>query len=108
MSNSLPEPVAAYFSANNRHDIEAMLVPFATDAVVKDEGQARRGRVAIREWMEQTTRRSQPVFEAAEIVNKGRPTVVTALVSTASGGAPVRLRFAFELDGRQIVRLEIT
>jgi hypothetical protein len=49
-----------------------------------------------------------PVFEAAEIVNKGRSTVVTALVSTASGGAPARLRFAFELDGRQIAQLEIS
>ena len=108
MSENLPEPVAAYLSANNRHDIEAMLVPFATDAVVKDEGQERRGRAAIREWMEETTRRSQPVLEAKETVSKGRSTVVTALVSTAFGGAPVRLRFAFELDGRQIVRLEIT
>ena len=105
---SVPEPVATYFSANNRHDIEAMLVLFATDAVVKDEGQERRGRAAIREWMEETTRRSQPVLEVAEIVNQGSSTVVTASVSTKSGGAPIRLRFAFKLDGSQIARLEIS
>jgi hypothetical protein len=109
MSTNLPESVATYFSANNRHDIEAMLVPFATDAVVKDEGQEKGGRAAIREWMEETTRRSRPVLEVAEIVNQGSSTIVTASVfSTKSGGAPVRLCFAFKLDGRQIARLEIS
>jgi hypothetical protein len=108
MSTNLPEPVATYFSANNRHDIEAMLVPFATDAVVKDEGQEKRGRAAIREWMNETMRRSQPVLEVAEIVNQGSSTIVTASVSTKSGGTPVGLRFAFKLDGRQIARLEIS
>jgi len=107
MTTNLPEPVAAYLSANNRHDIETMLVPFATDPVVKDEGQERRGRAAIREWMEET-RRSQPVLEVAEIVNQGSSTIVTASVSTKSGGAPARLRFAFKLDGRQIAHLEIS
>jgi len=85
-----------------------MLVPFAIDAVVKDEGRERRGRAAIREWMEETTRRSQPEFEVAEIVNEGRSTVVTAWASTTSGGARPRLRFAFKLDGRQIAHLEIS
>jgi hypothetical protein len=108
MSTNLPEPVATYFSANNRHDIEAMLVPFATDAVVKDEGQEKRGRAAIREWIEETTRRSQPVLEVAEIVNQGSSTIVTASVSTKSGGVPVRLRFAFKLDGRQIAFLTVS
>jgi hypothetical protein len=108
MITNLPEPVAAYLSANNRHDIEGMLVPFVTDPVVKDEGQERRGRAAIREWMEETTRRSQPVLEVAEIVNQGSSTIVTASVSTKSGGAPARLRFAFKLDGRQIAHLEIS
>src|SRR6476646_6737752 len=32
MTANLPQPLADYFSAKNRHDIDAMLVPFSSDA----------------------------------------------------------------------------
>jgi hypothetical protein len=57
MSNPLPPPLAAYYEAKNRHDTDAMLAPFAEDAVVRDEGQEHRGRAAIRTWMEHTIRK---------------------------------------------------
>ena len=48
MSTKLPKPVAAYFAATNLHDIDAMLAPFDETAIVRDEGQERRGAAAIR------------------------------------------------------------
>jgi hypothetical protein len=45
----LPEPIAAYFAATSTHNVDAMLAGFADGAVVRDEGQERRGRAAIRE-----------------------------------------------------------
>jgi hypothetical protein len=50
VSEELPKLIAAYFAATNRHDIDAMLVPFAEDATVKE----RDGLAAVREWMEET------------------------------------------------------
>src|SRR5438876_4997210 len=44
MSMELPEPIAAYFARTKKHDVDAMLAPFAAAAIVKDEGQERRGR----------------------------------------------------------------
>jgi len=49
----LPEPLPAYFAAINTHNIDAMLAGFADGAIVRDEGQERRGLAAIREWMEE-------------------------------------------------------
>jgi hypothetical protein len=68
MSMELPEPIAAYFAGTNKHDVDAPLAPFAAAAIVKDEGQERRGHAAIQEWMEETTRKyptGQPRFTGA-------------------------------------------
>lgn len=46
---NLPEPIAAYFSADKR-DGEAVARCFTTRAIVKDEGQIHSGLAAIRAW----------------------------------------------------------
>ncbi len=56
-SRPLLAALAAHFAAKNRHDIDAMLLPFSDDATVRDEGEAMRGSVEIRIWMEETTRK---------------------------------------------------
>ena len=72
MSTDLPEPLAAYFAAANAHDIDAMLAPLRRDAVVQDEGQERRGLAAIREWMEETTRKYRVTVEVIDVADDGR------------------------------------
>jgi ketosteroid isomerase-like protein len=106
MSATLPEPLAAYFAAKNRHDIDAMLAPFAAHAVVKDEGQERRGLAAIRQWMEETTRKYRPTFEVTDIAEADGATVVTGLVSGTFPGSPAVLHFAFTLDDGKIAHLK--
>jgi hypothetical protein len=42
-------------------DVDAMIGPFAEGAIVKDEGQERRGLPAIRKWMDETTAKSSAI-----------------------------------------------
>ena len=54
MAINLPDAIANYFTAQNRHDTEATLAAFADDAVVTDEGAEYDGRDRIRSWIEDT------------------------------------------------------
>lgn len=108
MSRELPEPIATYFAGVNRHHVDAMLAPFAEAAVVKDEGQERRGLPAIREWMEETTRKYRATVAVADVAEMDGKTVVTGRVSGNFPGSPVDLRYAFNLAGGSISRLEIS
>jgi hypothetical protein len=50
-----PEAHCHLFRGNERLDVDAMLAPFAEDAVVSDENRTHRGRQAIRTWIEEAT-----------------------------------------------------
>jgi len=108
MSKQLPEPVAAYFAGNKNYDVSAMLAPFAESAVVKDEGQERRGLAAIREWIEETNKKYAVKVDVSDVTGTAENTTVRGLVSGTFPGSPVELRYAFTLDGEKIARLEIS
>jgi uncharacterized protein (TIGR02246 family) len=107
MSNPLPPPLAAYYEAKNRHDTDAMLAPFAEDAVVRDEGQEHRGRAAIRTWMEHTTRKYRVTVDVRQVEPIDGRLIVSGLVSGDFPGSPAMLRYAFTLSGLEIARLEV-
>ena len=107
MSTKLPQPLAAYFAGVNIHDIDAMLAPFTEAAIVKDEGQERRGLAAIREWIEETTRKYRVTIVVTNVAETAGNTTVTGRVSGNFPGSPVDVRFFFELEGDQIASLEI-
>ena len=107
MKTKLPEPLESYFEAVNREDVEAMLVPFAANAVVRDEGKTRSGVLELREWIEEVTGKYHPRFEVEDIVTEAEATVVIGLVSGTFPGSPVRLRYTFRLSARKITHLEI-
>ena len=46
----IPSIIAAFVKAQNDRDSSAVVACFADGAVVHDEGQERRGLVAIKEW----------------------------------------------------------
>src|ERR1051326_1810308 len=50
MKPVLPDILDRYFTAQNAHDIEAMVACFAPDAVVRDEGRDIVGTQAMRAW----------------------------------------------------------
>jgi ketosteroid isomerase-like protein len=107
MEAKLPEPITDYLDAVNRHDIDAMLAPFSSDAVVNDEGKTRHGRAEVREWIEETTEKYHPSFAIEKVRQAGGETIVKCLVSGAFAGSPARLHYAFAIDGGKISRLEI-
>ena len=106
MSTKLPEPLATYFDGHKNHDVDAMIGPFAEGAIVKDEGQERRGITAVRAWMEKTTAKSS-VIAVTNVAETDANTTVTGRVSGNFPGSPVELRFIFTLDQGKITRLEI-
>ncbi|WP_201865038.1 nuclear transport factor 2 family protein [Microvirga soli] len=107
MSKRLPPPLAAYYEAKNQHDIDAMLAPFAKNAVVKDEGQEHHGSSAIRSWIEYTTRKYRVTVDVKQIKPADGRLIVSGLVSGDFPGSPAMLRYAFTLSGSKIARLEI-
>ena len=107
MTANLPQPLANYFAAKNRHDIDAMLAPFASDATVKDEGETHRGPAAIRSWMEETTRKYRVTVEVADATVRGDAWRIAGIVSGNFPGSPATLHYVFTLAGDRIARLEI-
>lgn len=107
MTLQLPAPVAAYFLATNRHDIDATLLPFAADAVVHDEGGEHVGHVAIRAWMVETKNKYRVTVEPQEVQEAGDGTTVAALVSGKFPGSPATLHYSFTHSPAEIHRLDI-
>ncbi len=107
MTIQLPAPVTAYFLATNRHDIDSMLVPFAAEAIVQDEGKEHGGYVAIRAWMVETTQKYRVTVESQESEGSNSRTTVAGLVSGNFRGSPAKLRNGFILSSDGISRLEI-
>lgn len=107
MTIDLPRPLGDYFDAKNRHDIDAMLAPFAADAAVRDEGQTYNGHAAIRTWMEETTRKYRVTVEPTAASSDGQNWTVAGLVAGDFPGSPATLPYRFSLAHERISALEI-
>jgi hypothetical protein len=107
MSIELPTPIAAYIAGSNAHDPDSCAACFTDDAVVRDEGRERHGIAAVREWVEEVSKKYRPAVAVVDIAVTDDKTVVTGRVSGNFPGSPVELRYAFTLAGEKIARLEI-
>jgi ketosteroid isomerase-like protein len=105
---NLPFPIQTYFDADKRNDVVALAHAFATDAVVKDEGQSHAGRQAIDAWWRDVRARYQHVIEPLEGAEKDDVTKVRARVTGQFPGSPAVLTFVFRLKGDRITALEIS
>ena len=102
----LPEPIAAYFSADQR-DGEAVAGCFTTQAVVKDEGQTHSGPAAIKAWKTEASAKYSYVSEPFAVEHKEGRYIVTSRLTGNFPGSPVDLRFVFRLERGKIAHLEI-
>ena len=103
----LPEPIAAYFKADQR-DGEAVAHCFTKQAVVKDEGQTHSGPEAIKAW--KTAASAKYVYTSTPFAveqTDGRY-VVTSRLTGNFPGSPVDLRYIFRLERGKIAQMEIT
>jgi ketosteroid isomerase-like protein len=107
MSLELPSLVAAYIQAQNAHDADSMLLLFAEEAVVHDEGQEHQGIVAIRRWFTATSEKYRVSLQPLSVVEEGAETILTAQVTGNFPGSPTPLRFRFTLTGDKIAALAI-
>lgn len=103
----LPAPIQAYFDAEGGDDGDAIVAPFAEEAVVDDESATHRGHAEIRDWWTQARARYNQSTEVLEAMHDGDRTTVRCRVSGTFPQSPVLLDFAFTLAGQRIVRLEI-
>ena len=102
----LPAPVAAYFAADMT-DAEAVAQCFTDSAVVIDERQEYRGRMAIARWKAEASAKFRYTVERLGAHVSGNQTTVTGRVAGDFTGSPVDLQYRFTLDGDKIARLEI-
>lgn len=106
MALKLPNPVAAYFTADEA-DSEAVSRCFTDHAAVKDEGHTYNGRAAIKKWKEDASAKYEYTSEPLTCEPKDGKIVVTCRLTGNFPGSSVELRFFFELAGEKIACLEI-
>ena len=107
MKLELKEPLSTFFEAQNARDVDGMLACFSDDASVHDEGREMRGRLEIRTWIDETTRKYHPTTHPTGSAYEGARTIVTVQVSGSFPGSPIELRYRFTIAGRKIAALEI-
>ena len=109
MTIKLPPSIQAYFDADNARSPDAVAAAFTDDAVVRDAGETRLGREAIRRWKVETDQKyASTLTEPFFVTTENGKTQVTGHVSGDFPGSPVDLRYFFVLKGDKIADLEIT
>ena len=103
---SLPEPIAAYFNADQR-DGEAVARCFTERAVVEDEGRVHSGLAAINAWKTAASRKYSYTSEPFAQEQKDGRSIVNARLTGNFPGSPVNLQFVFRLERGKIAHLEI-
>lgn len=107
MIDMLPAPVAAYFTAANSGDADAVARCFVVTAEVNDEGESHLGRGAIRAWAQSVHMRYQPCATALSVTEEEGDILVVVSVAGSFPSSPITLHYAFGLDGDAIGWLAI-
>ena len=103
---NLPEPIAAYFSAD-RQNPDALARCFTAQATVKDEGQTHAGLDAIRDWKAAASARFTYTTEPFALEQDSGHHIVSGRVTGNFPGSPVNLHYRFRLERGLIASLEI-
>lgn len=103
----LPNCIAAYFEADSRNDIEALMATLSPEAIIEDERRRHAGLEAIHDWWIHAKRKTPHVNAPIEATTAGEVTQVRTRVSGDFPGSPVTLNFTFTVRNGAITRLEI-
>ncbi|WP_282949819.1 MULTISPECIES: nuclear transport factor 2 family protein [unclassified Sphingopyxis] len=106
--DALPKPIADYIEANARLDVDAMLKPFAADAVLFDIGRPHAGQAALRTLFEQEVVAVKAIFTPNSLRHEDGKVVVEGPAHGDFKGSPIRFTYAFTLENETIKALEIT
>lgn len=108
MSIELPKPIAEYVAANARLDADAMLKPFAADAVFLDNGKRFEGHEQMRTLFQEEVIALKAIFTPDAIHGEGAQVVVEGPAHGDFPGSPVRFTYRFTLEADAIKALEVT
>lgn len=108
MAPELPKPIADYVDANARLDVDAMLMPFAADAVTYDMGKRRQGHAALRTWFEEEVIAVKAIFTPDAAREEDGQVVVEGPAHGDFKGSPIRFTYRFDLEGDAIKSMEVT
>ena len=103
----MPEPVAAYLSAEKAKDANRLALCFADDGVVHDEGRNYRGRDAILRWKQDSDTKYRDVLEPLDGAIAGNSVRVHARLTGDFPGSPIELDHLLQLADNKITSLEI-
>ena len=108
MTPALPTPIARYVDANAQLDVDGMLEPFASDAVVHDNGAVHRGLAEIRSLLEEAVVPAKAIFTPDTVRQEDGRVVVEGPAHGDFPGSPIRFTYRFTLEDGAIAALEIT
>ncbi|WDF74446.1 nuclear transport factor 2 family protein [Novosphingobium sp. KACC 22771] len=108
MSIEPHKPIADYVAANARLDADAMLKPFAADAVFLDNGKRFEGHNQIRKLFEEEVIAVKAIFTPDTIRNENGQIVVEGPAHGNFPGSPLRFTYRFTLQADEIRTLEVT
>jgi uncharacterized protein (TIGR02246 family) len=108
MAISTPAVITRYFAAQAARDFDTLVMLFADDAIVIDEGETRHGTEDIRAWRENVASVYEYTTElvGVEVVGEGKYVARVHLEGNFPGGT-VDLRYHFTVVGDSIRQLEI-
>jgi ketosteroid isomerase-like protein len=108
MSIELPKPIADYVAANARLDADAMLKPFATDAVFLDNGKRFEGHDRLRTLFEEEVIGVKAIFTPDAIRCENDRVIVEGPAHGDFPGSPIRFTYRFTLEADAIKAVEVT
>lgn len=101
MSLQLPAPVERYIQIANSDAPEAVPECFASDAIVRDEGETYEGVAAITNWMAATKKKYGHTITPLELAGRDGESVLKARLAGSFPGSPITVNFKFVLaDGK--------
>ena len=104
---TIPEPVAAFIEAVNRHDEPAVLDAFTESGAVDDWGRVFTGREQIKGWSDKEFIGANGTLAVEEVAATG--STVTVVGDWRSSHANGRSTFVVDVDvdGHQLTRMTI-
>ena len=104
----LPKPIADYVAANARLDVDGMLSPFTSDAVLFADGGRHEGYAGMRALFEEAVIPVKAIFTPDAVQHESGQVVVKGPADGDFPGSPIRFTYRFTLENDAIKVLEIT